>query len=119
MDSPALLDATGAPRLLRGYAASDGWLFLLVESDLPLKTDLLTLRLADGRYLSLRAAGGITAITADLEGIEPVVLTFAGCSSISSQYNPAFMQAYPHVTVRFRNDPPGTDYAVELITGAQ
>lgn len=226
LDSPALLDAAGAPRLLRGYAASDGWLFLLVESDLPLKTDLLTLRLADGRwqtmerqniqaiaacgngtvlmasydirdemsgceifrynaesgetavfatltslrpeslafvpeenlvclemdgtvylckehdtaplpiarlgetapvsyaclvdgrYLSLRAAGGITAITADLEGIEPVVLTFAGCNSISSQDNPAFMQAYPHVTVRFRNDPPGTDYAVELITGA-
>ncbi len=50
LDSPALLDAAGAPRLLRGYAASGGWLFLLVESDLPLKTDLLTLRLSDGRW---------------------------------------------------------------------
>ncbi len=74
--------------------------------------------LVDGRYLSLRAAGGITAITADLEGIEPVGLTFADCSSISLQDNSAFMQAYPHVTVRFRNNPPGTNYAVELITGA-
>lgn len=53
LDSPALLDAAGAPRLLRGYAASDGWLFLLVESDLPLKTDLLTLRLADGRWQTM------------------------------------------------------------------
>ena len=49
LDSPALLDAASAPRLLRGYVASDGWLFLLVESDLPLKTDLLALSLADGR----------------------------------------------------------------------
>lgn len=62
--------------------------------------------LVDGRYLSLRATGGITAITVDLEGIEPVGLTFADCSSISLQDNPAFMQAYPHVAVRFRNDPP-------------
>lgn len=49
LDSSALLDAASAPRLLRGYVASDGWLFLLVESDLPLKTDLLALSLADGR----------------------------------------------------------------------
>ena len=73
--------------------------------------------LVDGRYLSLRAAGGITTVTADLGGLEPVVLTFAGGVSISPQDNPAFAQAYPLVTIRSRSDPPGTDYAVELITG--
>lgn len=225
LDSPALLDAAGALRLMRGYAVSGGWLYLLVESDVPLKTDLLALCLAngqwkalenqniqaiapcgdgsvvmssydirdaasacdiirydasngdtllfaslaslrpesvafvpeggqvcletagtvylcrgqdtnplpvakisagtpggfaclvDGRYLSLRAAGGITTVTADLGGLEPVVLTFAGGVSISPQDNPAFAQAYPLVTIRSRSDPPGTDYAVELIAG--
>lgn len=225
LDSPALLDAAGALRLMRGYAVSGGWLYLLVESDITLKTDLLALCLAngqwkalenqniqaiapcgdgsvvmasydirdaasacdiirydasngdtllfaslaslrpesvafvpeggqvcletagtvylcrgqdtnplpvakisagtpggfaclvDGRYLSLRAAGGITTVTADLGGLEPVVLTFAGGVSISPQDNPAFAQAYPLVTIRSRSDPPGTDYAVELITG--
>lgn len=73
--------------------------------------------LVDGRYLSLRAAGGITTVTADLGGLEPVVLTFAGGVSISPQDNPAFAQAYPLVTIHSRSDPPGTDYAVELITG--
>lgn len=225
LDSPALLDAAGALRLMRGYAVSGGWLYLLVESDIPLKTDLLALCLAsnqwkvlenqniqaiapcgdgsvvmasydirdaasgceivrydassgdtllfaslaylrpesvafvpksgqvcletagtvylcrgqdtdplpvakistgtpggfacliDGRYLSLRAAGGIVAVTTDLDGLEPVVLTFAGGVSISPQDNPAFAQAYPLVAIHSRNDPPGTDYAVELITG--
>lgn len=73
--------------------------------------------LVDGRYLSLRAAGGITTVTADLGGLEPVVLTFAGGVSISPQDNPAFAQAYPLVTIHSRSDPPGTDYAVELIAG--
>ena len=225
LDCPALLDAAGALRLLYGFAISDGWLYLLVESDIPLKTDVLALCLADGcwkvlerqnvqaisacgggwvmmasydirdtastceilryhagigetsvytalsslrpealafvpeenllcmevdgtvylcrerdssplpiaqtgasapgsyaclvdgRYLSLRAAGGITTVTADLGGLEPVVLTFAGGVSISPQDNPAFAQAYPLVTIRSRSDPPGTDYAVELIAG--
>lgn len=225
LDSPALLDTAGALRPLRGCAVSGGWLYLLVESDVPLKTDLLALCLDDGRwealehqniqaiaacgdgsvmmasydirdaapgceiirydassgdaalfaapaslrpeaiafvpeaqqvcleaagtvylcrrqnadplpvaristgtpggfaclagqrYLSLRAAGGITTVTADLGGLEPVVLTFAGGVSIFPQDNPAFAQAYPLVTIRSRSDPPGTDYAVELITG--
>ena len=48
LDCPALLDAAGALRLLYGFAISDGWLYLLVESDIPLKTDVLALCLADG-----------------------------------------------------------------------
>lgn len=226
LDSPALLDAAGALRLLRGCAVSGGWLYLLVESDVPLKTDLLALRLADDqwealehqniqaiascgdgsvmmasydirdaasgceiirydassgdavlfaspaslrpeaiafvpeaqqvclevagtvylcraqdadplpvakiragtpggfaclagqRYLSLRADGGIAAVMTDPDGMAFSVLTFAGSRSISPQDNPAFAQAYPLVTLRSRNDPPGTDYAAELITGA-
>lgn len=226
LDSPALLDAAGALRLLRGYAVSGGWLYLLVESDVPLKTDLLALCLGndrwealehqniqaiapcgDGsvvmasydirdaasgcevirynaqsgdmalfaapaslrpeaiafvpeaqqvcleaagtvylcraqnadplpvakisagtpggfaclagqRYLSLRADGGIAAVMTDLGGMAISVLTFAGDKSISPQDNPAFAQAFPLVTLRSRNDPPGTDYAAELITGA-
>lgn len=226
LDSPALLDAAGTLRLLRGYAVSGGWLYLLVESDIPLKTDLLAMRLDDGqwkalkdqdiqaiascgdgsvmmasyatrdaasgceiiryaassgdaalfaspaslrpeaiafvpeaqqvcleaagtvylcraqdadplpvakisagtpggfaclagqRYLSLRADGGIAAVMTDLGGMAFSVLTFAGDKSISPQDNPAFAQAFPLVTLRSRNDPPGTDYAAELITGA-
>ena len=226
LDSPALLDAVGALRLLRGCAVSGGWLYLLVESDVPLKTDLLALRLADDqwealehqniqaiascgdgsvmmasydirdaasgceiirydassgdavlfaspaslrpeaiafvpeaqqvclevagtvylcraqdadplpvakiragtpggfaclagqRYLSLRADGGIAAVMTDPDGMAFSMLTFAGSRSISPQDNPAFAQAYPLVTLRSRNDPPGTDYAAELITGA-
>ena len=226
LDSPALLDAAGALRLMRGYAVSGGWLYLLVESDITLKTDLLALCLAsnqwkvlenqniqaiapcgDGsvvmasydirdaasgceiirydassgdavlfaspaslrpeavafvpeaqqvclevagtvylcraqdadplpvakisagtpggfaclagqRYLSLRADGGIAAVMTDPDGMAFSVLTFAGSRSISPQDNPAFAQAYPLVTLRSRNDPPGTDYAAELITGA-
>lgn len=226
LDSPALLDAAGMLRPLRSYAVSDGWLYLLVESDVPLKTDLLALCLADGqwrtlenkniqaiapcwdgsvmmvsydirdassgceiirynassdatvlfaspaslrpesvafvpeagqvcleaagtvylcrgqnadplpvakismgtpggfaclagqRYLSLRADGGIAAVMTDPDGMAFSVLTFAGGWSISPQDNPAFAQAYPLVTLRSRNDPPGTDYAAELITGA-
>lgn len=225
LDSPALLDAAGALRLMRGCAVSGGWLYLLVESDVPLKTDLLALRLADDqwealehqniqaiapcgdgsvvmasydirdaasgceiirydassgdaalfaspaslrpesvafvpeagqvcleaagtvylcraqdadplpvakiragtpggfaclagqRYLSLRADGGIAAVMTDPDGMAFSVLTFAGSRSISPQDNPAFAQAYPLVTLRSRNDPPGTDYAAELITG--
>lgn len=226
LDSPALLDAAGTLRPLRGCAVSGGWLYLLVESDVPLKTDLLALCLADGqwrtlenkniqaiapcwdgsvmmasydirdaapgceiirydassgdaalfaapaslrpeaiafvpeaqqvcleaagtvylcrrqnadplpvaristgtpggfaclagqRYLSLRADGGIAAVMTDPDGMAFSVLTFAGGKSISTQDNPAFAQAYPLVTLRSRNDPPGTDYAAELITGA-
>lgn len=226
LDSPALLDAAGALRLMRGYAVSGGWLYLLVESDIPLKTDLLAMRLDDGqwkalkdqdiqaiascgdgsvvmasydirdaasgceiirydassgdavlfaspaslrpeaiafvpeaqqvclevagtvylcraqdadplpvakisagtpggfaclagqRYLSLRADGGIAAVMTDPDGMAFSMLTFAGSRSISPQDNPAFAQAYPLVTLRSRNDPPGTDYAAELITGA-
>ena len=225
LDSPALLDTAGALRPLRGCAVSGGWLYLLVESDVPLKTDLLALCLDDGRwealehqniqaiaacgdgsvmmasydirdaapgceiirydassgdaalfaapaslrpeaiafvpeaqqvcleaagtvylcrrqnadplpvaristgtpggfaclagqrYLSLRADGGIAAVVGDLDGMQLSVLTFAGGKSISTQDNPAFAQAYPLVTIRSRSDPPGTDYAVELITG--
>lgn len=226
LDSPALLDTAGALRPLRGCAVSGGWLYLLVESDVPLKTDLLALCLDDGRwealehqniqaiaacgdgsvmmvsydirdassgceiirynassgatvlfaspaslrpesvafvpeaqqvcleaagtvylcrgqnadplpvakismgtpggfaclagqrYLSLRADGGIAAVMTDPDGMAFSVLTFAGGWSISPQDNPAFAQAYPLVTLRSRNDPPGTDYAAELITGA-
>lgn len=226
LDSPALLDTAGALRPWRGCAVSGGWLYLLVESDVPLKTDLLALCLADGqwrtlenkniqaiapcwdgsvmmvsydirdassgceiirynassgatvlfaspaslrpesvafvpeagqvcleaagtvylcrgqnadplpvakismgtpggfaclagqRYLSLRADGGIAAVMTDPDGMAFSVLTFAGGWSISPQDNPAFAQAYPLVTLRSRNDPPGTDYAAELITGA-
>ena len=225
LDSPALLDTAGALRPLRGCAVSGGWLYLLVESDVPLKTDLLALCLDDGRwealehqniqaiaacgdgsvmmasydirdaapgceiirydassgdaalfaapaslrpeaiafvpeaqqvcleaagtvylcrrqnadplpvariskgtpggfaclagqrYLSLRADGGIAAVVGDLDGMQLSVLTFAGGKSISTQDNPAFAQAYPLVTIHSRNDPPGTDYAAELITG--
>lgn len=226
LDSPALLDAAGTLRPLLSYAVSGGWLYLLVESDIPLKTDLLAMRLDDGqwkalkdqdiqaiapcgdgsvvmasydirdaasgceiiryaassgdaalfaspaslrpesvafvpeagqvcleaagtvylcraqdadplpvakisagtpggfaclagqRYLSLRADGGIAAVMTDPDGMAFSVLTFAGSRSISPQDNPAFAQAYPLVTLRSRNDPPGTDYAAELITGA-
>ena len=226
LDSPALLDAAGALRLLRGCAVSGGWLYLLVESDVPLKTDLLALRLGNDQWealehqniqaiapcgdgsvvmasydirdaasgceiirynaqsgdmalfaapaslrpeaiafvpeaqqvcleaagtvylcraqnadprpvakisagtpggfaclagqrdLSLRADGGIAAVMTDLGGMAISVLTFAGDKSISPQDNPAFAQAFPLVTLRSRNDPPGTDYAAELITGA-
>lgn len=225
LDSPALLDTAGALRPLRGCAVSGGWLYLLVESDVPLKTDLLALCLGDGRwealehqniqaiaacgdgsvmmasydirdaapgceiirydassgdaalfaapaslrpeaiafvpeaqqvcleaagtvylcrrqnadplpvaristgtpggfaclagqrYLSLRTDGGIAAVVGDLDGMQLSVLTFAGGKSISTQDNPAFAQAYPLVTIHSRNDPPGTDYAAELITG--
>ena len=226
LDSPALLDAAGTLRPLLSYAVSGGWLYLLAESDVPSKTDLLALCLADGqwrtlenkniqaiapcwdgsvmmvsydirdassgceiirynassgdtvlfaspaslrpesiafvpeaqqvcleaagtvylcraqdadplpvakiragtpggfsclagqRYLSLRADGGIAAVMTDPDGMAFSVLTFAGSRSISPQDNPAFAQAYPLVTLRSRNDPPGTDYAAELITGA-
>ena len=74
--------------------------------------------LAGQRYLSLRADGGIAAVMTDPDGMAFSVLTFAGGWSISPQDNPAFAQAYPLVTLRSRNDPPGTDYAAELITGA-
>lgn len=73
--------------------------------------------LAGQRYLSLRADGGIAAVVGDLDGMQLSVLTFAGGKSISTQDNPAFAQAYPLVTIHSRNDPPGTDYAAELITG--
>lgn len=53
LDSPALLDTAGALRPLRGCAVSGGWLYLLVESDVPLKTDLLALCLDDGRWEAL------------------------------------------------------------------
>ena len=53
LDSPALLDAAGALRLMRGYAVSGGWLYLLVESDVPLKTDLLALCLDNGQWKAL------------------------------------------------------------------
>ena len=57
LDSPALLDTAGA--LLgccAAIAVSGGWLYLLVESDVPLKTDLLALALTTvgGRRLNIR-----------------------------------------------------------------
>lgn len=42
-----------ALRLMRGYAVSGGWLYLLVESDITLKTDLLALCLANGQWKAL------------------------------------------------------------------
>lgn len=67
-------------------------------------------------YVSLRSGGGIEAVVVDMDGIEPVVLTFTGSMGIHDEMNPAFSQAHPDVIIQDRKDPLGSDYAIQLIT---
>lgn len=63
LNSPKLLDATGALRPLLGHAFAGGWLFLVVESDHPFQTDVLAYRVEDGLWTALegQSVHGIAA----------------------------------------------------------
>lgn len=70
----------------------------------------------DGSYLALQEDGGVLSAQIHPEGFQPSVLTFAGAMSVSQEDNPAFSEAHPDVTIRYREDSLGADYATQLIT---
>lgn len=67
-------------------------------------------------YVSQNAYGKFFVLALDVDGIEPMTLTFAGARSVDGESNPAFSTKYPDVIIKYRNDSLTADYATELIT---
>lgn len=71
-----------------------------------------------GTYVFLNAYEELRALTLDMDGMEPITLTFAGARSVDTESNPAFSIKYPDAVIKYRKDSLTADYATELITNA-